>query len=414
MDTIDRQTARRYVLGRQGLWPGRRCEGKSGTESAIRQSECIQIDTINSIARSHDLALLSRVSGYRPEYLNALMYEDREFFDYGSILMVYPSHEVHHWRAIMERRRLDWEAKYGPLGDVHAFVMDEIRSRGPLANRDFEARTRIPGGFRTIKDTGAALYRLWAGGYVETHSRRGFERVYALSSYSSADMPSDSLLEAERYFAVKALGDCALASPAEWARRVTVMVHRRVSPKEGLDTLTALVNEGAAKQVCVEGRKEALFFPASDAAIIERLASGSIPDEWNPFAPSTTDEVHLLAPLDNVIWDRARTLALFDFDYVWEVYKPEHLRKWGYYTMPILWGDALVGRLWPQLNRKTGTLSIEGIWLEDKALWKVGEFVNALGAALNRLSMFVGAKHFTGDPLPNATIRKRIQRLVKS
>src|SRR5689334_20766409 len=102
LDTITRQTARRYVLGRQGLWPGRRWRGKPGTDMALRQGEAAQIDTISVVARNHDLALWSRVADYRTEYLDTLLYQERVFFDYGDILMIYPMQELPYWQAIMQ------------------------------------------------------------------------------------------------------------------------------------------------------------------------------------------------------------------------------------------------------------------------------------------------------------------------
>src|SRR5206468_4062780 len=99
LETITKRTARRYVLGRQGLWPGRRWAGKEGTAQALRQAEAVQVDTISVVARSHDLTLWSRVAGYDPAYLDALLYEERAFFDYGGILMVYPTAELPYWET---------------------------------------------------------------------------------------------------------------------------------------------------------------------------------------------------------------------------------------------------------------------------------------------------------------------------
>src|SRR5512132_1508689 len=104
MITSSGQTARRFVLGKQGLWPGRRWKGKKGTAEAIRACEAVQLDPLVVIARSHDLVLHSRVLEYEPEYLYKVAYEDRQFFDYGGWLAMYPMSELPYWRIHMGRR----------------------------------------------------------------------------------------------------------------------------------------------------------------------------------------------------------------------------------------------------------------------------------------------------------------------
>lgn len=414
--TISKQTARRYVLGRQGLWPGRRWVGKSGTEAAIRQAEAIQIDTISIVARSHDLALWSRVSQYQPEHLNSLMYSERQFFDYGSILMVYPMQELAYWRTIMEHwgeRRADYMLAHQTTLD---FVRQELQTRGPLGNRDFVARERIPGGFRTIKDTGQALYYMWLAGEIMTHERRGFERIYDFAhnvttpstgfdtSYRPInEVKKADLKESEHFLALKALRDVALGSSREWAKRLAIMLHRSVPPTEATRWLEELVATGEVAKVWVEGRKQVCYLPAADLPVLDLLEAGSLPVEWQTLGSTTLEEVNLLAPLDNVIWDRTRTQALFDFDYVWEVYKPAHLRRWGYYTLPILFGDKLVGRFSPKLNRKDSILVVEGFWLEDEALALDPNFKAALTVGLANFATFHAAtKIDLPDSMPAA------------
>lgn len=383
---LTKQTARRLILGRQGLFPGRRAQGKDGTEAALRRSEAIQIDTINVLARSHDLALHSRVTEYQPADLDALLYTERKFFDYGGILMVYPSDELPYWRRVMQKqwqRYADYESSRPETCD---YVLSELKTRGALANRDFVARERIPGGYRTVKDTGHALYYLWRGGHVMTHSRRGFERVYELTEKiaDAGEVASDA--ETAEFFALKALRDTGLATASEWARRVAIMHHER--PGAAKASLHSLVESGLAAAVQVEGRKETHFTPIESAAQIALLAADKIPAEWQPLGATTADEVTFIAPLDNVIWDRARTKAIFDFEYLWEVYKPESLRRWGYYTLPILYGDQFVARIALRLNRKTRTLLVEGYWLEDECYAADPDYLDALSAGIARFAAF--------------------------
>ena len=106
---------------------------------------------------------------------------------------------------------------------------------------------------------------------------------------------------------------------------------------------------------------------ASDAELLTDLSAGRVPKAWTPLATTTTEEAVFLAPLDPVS-ARGRAKVLFDFDYIWEVYKPVEKRKFGYYTLPVLWGDRLVARFDSKLDRATNTFVVLGFWLEDEAL----------------------------------------------
>ncbi len=115
-----------------------------------------------------------------------------------------------------------------------------------------------------------------------------------------------------------------------------------------------------------------------------------------------------LAPLDHVS-ARGRANSLFDFDYVWEVYKPAHLRKYGYYTLPILWGDRLVARFDSKLDRTTNTFVMLGLWLEDKALGKDEAFAHALAKGMARFQHFLGANAIDVKAVNPPALRKRLK-----
>src|SRR5574338_1155458 len=143
---IDIQTARRYILGKQGLWPGRRWRGLRGTEQAMRAMEYLQLDPLQMIARSQDIALHSRVLDYSPELWEKVAYEQRKFFDWGAWLAVRPMDELPYWRTIMERER-DSELRVRAIGRELAAAIAEmrevLRERGTVSNRDFEMATRV-------------------------------------------------------------------------------------------------------------------------------------------------------------------------------------------------------------------------------------------------------------------------------
>src|SRR3954454_23732321 len=189
MVTINSDIARRFILGKQGLWPGRRRRGIEGTEAAMREMEYLQLDPLQIVARSHDIQLHSRVLDYRPGMWEEVTYQQRKFFDWGGWLAVRPMEELPHWRVVMRRER-DAEGDTGPrirnMGREHADAIAEMRTilreRGTVSNRDFAmaSRTRTDS-YRGRKDSALALYYLWLTGEVMTHHRERFERVYALT-----------------------------------------------------------------------------------------------------------------------------------------------------------------------------------------------------------------------------------------
>ena len=149
MLTIDIETARRFILGKQGLWPGRRWRGIKGTEQAMRAIEYLQLDPLQIIARSHDITLHSRVLDYKPDMWETVTYKKRKFFDWGGWLAARPMDELPHWRTVMHRER---DGDYGDrrirlMAREHAEAIAEMRvilqERGIVSNRDFE--TLAPG-----------------------------------------------------------------------------------------------------------------------------------------------------------------------------------------------------------------------------------------------------------------------------
>jgi uncharacterized protein YcaQ len=188
-------------------------------------------------------------------------------------------------------------------------------------------------------------------------------------------------------------------------------IQRKVDPKEAKEHIERLIEKGEMARIGVEGFKENFLILNSDQPHLSALEAGRIPKAWKHKGPSTSEEVTFLAPLE-IVSARGRAKRVFDFEYVWEVYKPVHQRKWGYYTLPILYGDDLVARLDPKLDRATNTLHILGFWLEEDAP-KDGEFVNALAKGLKRFANMIGAKKIDLNGVKPAKLKSELKILLK-
>ncbi len=396
---IPQQVARRFVLGRQGLWPGRRWEGVGGTEQAMRAVENLQLDPLNITARSQDLMLHARVAGYQPEGWQALSYGERRFFDWGGWLAVRPMEELPYFRSYM--REAARHPELVSWAETHAGVLDEMRAvlreRGPVSNRDFETKERARvSSYRGRKDSAVALYHLWRVGEAMISGRERFERSYDLTERIAPaelvrEAPRD---EAERFMVLKAV---AFHGLHDGSRCFPMPGPTKVGPTR--QRLAELVADGLVSEVTVEGQRGTHYLLTRELPLLDELMRGCVPAAWRPLGETTLDAVTFLAPLDPVS-ARGRATKLFGFDYVWEVYKPQAQRRWGYYVLPILYGDALVARADLKLDRTSGTLQVLGFWLEDPATGDDAAFGAALGRGLANLQRFVGA-----DKLDLAAVR---------
>ena len=413
MLTIDITTARRFILGKQGLWPGRRWRGIKGTEKAMRTMEYLQLDPLQIIARSQDITLHSRVLDYTPGKWEDVAYRQRKFFDWGGWLAVRPMDELPHWRVVMRRER-DSVSRISAMAYDHADAIVEMRAilqeRGTVSNRDFKMATRTrTQSYRGRKDSALALYYLWRTGEVMTHHRERFERVYALTeTVAPAHLIHESSEEeADRFLFRKEVSFAGLAR----LKRVADSFFRGVPFENARQIVEAMLADGEFVEVKVEGWKDGHYALGSDVRFLRDLSAGRVPKAWTPLEKTTTEEVIFLAPLDPVS-ARGRAKVLFGFDYVWEVYKPEHQRKFGYYTLPVLWGDQLVARFDSKLDRTTNTFVILGLWLEDKALGKDEVFAEAFARGFARFVTFLGASKMDVKAIREPLLRRRASSFI--
>jgi uncharacterized protein YcaQ len=410
---ISKQTERRFILGRQGLWPGRRWRGKSGTLKAIRTCEAVQLDPLNVVARSQDIVLHSRVLDYKPEYLYKVAYVDRQAFDYGGWLAMYPMSELPYWRVHMNRRSHDKRIEGFVLSHEELFeqVRAELRRRGPLGNRDLDGNKIGLWNYRGRKDTSLALYDMWLSGELMMHHRVGFDRVYDFrENIAPVDFDHEaSAEEAEEFFARKAVAFTGLKRESTMRADLNYYLRRDYTRSEITNLIEGWKESGMFAQVQVEAERDVRLVAGEDVRALETLENGRVPAGWIPKEGTTLEEVTFLSPLD-IVSARGRAWKLFDFEYTWEVYTPAHKRRWGYYVLPILYGDDLVARLDPKLDRTTMTLEIKGFWHEDDAPVKDPAFAGALAKGLVRFATFVGARRLEYSRINPVGLRKAIKK----
>jgi uncharacterized protein YcaQ len=316
----------------------------------------------------------------------------------------------------MERRKHHKRVEGFMLSNPDLFeqVRAELRTRGPLGNRNFKGNA-VGWNYRGRKDTSLALFDMWLCGELMIHHREGFERVYDFRE-NIAPKEFDRIVsdkEAEEFFIRKNISFLGLFRQAILRSAMQGDMQQGYSRAEAGQMIEAWIESGKARQVQVEGGRDVYLVLTEDAALLETLEKGKIPKGWNPKQTSTLEEVTFLSPLD-IVSARGRAKRLFDFEYKWEVYTPQHQRRWGYYVLPILYGDDLVARLDPKLDRRTMTLEIKGFWCEDDAPIVDLDFANAVGKGLGRFAKFVGAKRVKLGALQPAKLRRQLEAILKA
>ena len=343
--------ARALMVAAQGLH--RRPAGpatKAGVLETIRRLGALQIDTIQVVARSPYFVLWSRLGDYDPRWLDELLAE-RALFEYWSheaSFLPIEDYALYRHRMI-DPGSLGWRYSHGWLAthqDVVERVRREVRERGPLRAAGFD-RCGQPSGWWAWTPEKRALEALFAAGELMIARRENFQRLYDLRErvHPSWD---DSLLppleEAHRALALKAVRALGVTT-ARW------LADYFRTPKVASATLLAsLAEEGALLTAQVEGWQELAYVHPDNAALAATA----------PQAELTT----FLSPFDSLVWDRARTRAVFGFDYALECYTPAAKRRYGYFTLPILRRGQLIGRLDPKAHRREGLFEVKALYLE--------------------------------------------------
>ena len=375
--------ARRFLVLRHLLAPPRSLPAER--ESVLRVIDRIgslQFDPLEVAGRNHDLVLLARIQGYRRAWTDHWLYTDRRLYEtYNKSLQIVPVAELPLYRYVWDRAHRRHEAE---AFDEHAPLVEEllgrIREQGVLLSRDVKARESIDWYWRPTNQVRAILEALAEVGTLGIARREGNIRVYDLAERLFppevlAERPPEAEQQAHRllsrYRGHGLLG--ASGNQELWVGGTGYAADRAA-------VRATLTEQGRLLPIQVENLRGDRFIVTEDVPFLDQaereIRDGTPPGGAQPGAA-------FLAPLDALCWDRDLLRRLFDFDYIWEVYVPAAKRRWGYYVLPLLYGDRFVGRIEPRIERKTNTLRLAGLWFEPgfDPLAEPG-FVEALASAL--------------------------------
>lgn len=350
--------ARRLALAAQGFaQPHPAAPGTRQLNLALARMHTLQIDSVNVFARSHYMPLFSRLGPYDPALLDRLVFARRApYVEYWAHMASFiPASDWELFRFRMD----DMRAKYGtkPDGwfrthhDVVEWVRSELRERGPLrpAQIEHDAAQARRGAWWDWNDVKHALEYLWSFGEVAIAGRRGFERTYGLAEHV---LPTEVLArsvaraDAVHELVRRAARACGVATASDIADYWRLKDRPAV-----LRAIGELVDAGELEPVTVEG-----WLTAGRAAKAWRHRDVAL--------PRRVDAAALLTPFDPVVWFRDRAERLFDFAYRIEIYTPAPQRRFGYYSLPVLIGDDVVGRVDLKADRAGSRLLVQSAWWE--------------------------------------------------
>ena len=371
--SIDTGKLRRIALTRQGI--GQRQpfgRGIGSTLKAIQHLSYVQIDTISVVVRAHNHVLRTRVPNFEPSHIDRLL-KDRQIFEYR-----FP---VAAFRPIQDYRyTLLHAAKFRAKPRIKdkaimRRVIDRIRAEGPLRSRDFEHPQKKRSGWWDWKPAKAALEQLYFQGDLMISARDGFEKSYDLTERvlpSSIDVGEPSTEEFANY-----LIDTTLRAHG-FATHTTFASGARHIPLRG--TVKAEL-----KRRTEEGKLRKFTNNQGVPFWVE-------PETLDGKTPRIAKTVQILSPFDNAVIQRERLLEVFNFDYRIECYVPEPKRRFGYFCLPIVYADQLVGRMDCKSHRAEGCFEIKALFLEAgfASRKRVEELADPLSAAVVEYAKFDG------------------------
>lgn len=383
MRELTRVQARRFLLLRHGLLGRRVYEGKAGVRVVFEKLRAVQYDPVNVCGRSPELSLLSRVEGYRPEYLRQLLYEDRALVDhYDKCMCIFPLEDFKCFRRIRAGMSIYGRRRAG-VEEVFPHVLELAERLPHICAKDIGLDDRIPWPWGETSLGRAAAERLYFEGRLVIHHKDGVVRHYTTPEKAgiAAEITAEDPHTDDRTF-------------FKWLVRrrlyaIGMMEDRPSDGFLGVSGLTAavrrqafrdLLEEDSVFPVELEGRT--WYVDVRDCEDLERACDPAL---------RPTERCALLAPLDSLLWDRKTIRQIFDFDYKWEIYTPEDKRQYGAYVLPVIYRDRLVGRIEPVADRKRGRLIIRNFWPQPDFRPTKG-FAKALDRELVRLAQLNGVE----------------------
>jgi len=370
---ISKKEARRFILYHLNLLNGKTLKGKNGIMTYIKKVGCLQFDPLNIIAMNPHLVLQSRIQNYKPSMLNELLYKDRVLMDgWDKNMAIFPVEDRKYFKRYYNTA-IETHTWRDPEIVEYIPAVREALKNGPSSSKDVLLQHKVDWAWAPTSAARALLDLMFFTGELMVYDKVNSRKIYDFTSnllplelIEAAD-PNISELDYHKWGILRRIEATGLL----WDKRSESFLGiKGLKSNERQAAFKSLYKEKSIEKIHIDGLKEDFY------VCKESLRS------FSEINKKYHKRVQFIAPLDNLIWDRKLIKVLFDFDYKWEVYTPERDRKFGYYVLPILYGDEFIGRIEPVMDRKNKRLIVKGLWLDQypsKAFKKAMiEFMNFL------------------------------------
>jgi uncharacterized protein len=358
--SLTKRQACRFILTHQNLLPPRELTGKDGILGFFDRTGCIQYDPLNIVGSNPEIVLQARVAGFKPEILEEMLYRDRMLIDgLDKMMAIYRITDWPYFRyRQIEEARHSKRRNADHTIAVIPEIRKEIEERGPLSSIDLEHDTKVAWAWGPTRLAKVALDDMYYQGELVVCKKINTRKVFDLACrYIPAEIidtpdPHATMEEYHDWHFYRRLRSVGLVwnRPGVWGGII------KAGSKERTSALHRLVGKGMIKEVSIDEVSYPLYIAVHDMPVLEGiLNSADLP---------VLSKAAVIAPLDNLLWDRELIRTLFGFSYTWEVYKPVSYREYGYYVLPVLYGDRFIARFEPGRDKQSGALIIKNWWWE--------------------------------------------------
>ncbi len=350
---------------------------------------CIQFDPVDSCGKNAELTLQSRVKNFTKQTLSELLYTDRSLVDFpDKNLSIFPTEDWPYFQRYRQAAK-DGGRNFPELEELEKQAIEYIRINGAVSSDDLPMQGSIHW-HSSIHWSGvwngntnaarAVLEQLYSTGVLIIHHKNGSRKYYDLAEkYLPAQLldspdPLPDDFEHKKWRVLRRIGAVGLL----WNRPSDAWLNIwDMKSPERIQIFKELLSEGKILAVQVEGISAELYYRAEDHPLLETVLENR---DYKP-------RCEFLAPLDCFLWDRKLIKALFGFEYSWEIYTPAPKRKYGFYVLPILYGDRFAGRIEAVCQSKTNVLLVKNIWYED-GIRQTKKLLSEIDKTLKRFARF--------------------------
>ncbi|MEN6434343.1 MAG: crosslink repair DNA glycosylase YcaQ family protein [Anaerolineaceae bacterium] len=401
MINLTRSEARLLLLRQHFLDVPRSLHGKSGITTLFQRLGCIQYDPVNIIGTNPYLVLQSRVADFTPTLLDEMLYSDRTLWDgFDKVMSIYQAQDWPYFSRCRERMVQSYGNPQRECMRLSENVMQTIRDNGPSSSIDFDHDERTDwhwGPTRLVRATLESLFFMGKLGiHHRTGTRRSFDLVERLLPAELLTLP-DPNISMEDYYDwhfLRRIGSMGFADSSAGDKWLGVLYAKT---RERQASIKRLMDKGLVDEATIEDLpRNRYLIRTADLPLL------SAPTASNPL------KIAFLPPLDNLLWDRRRLKDLFNFEYTWEVYVPASKRKYGHYTMPVLYGDRFIARFDPILDRKAHQMTIQNWWWEE-GIQPGEEMISALQEAFASFAFYLNVeKTLPGENVQNDIVLMKV------